>query len=214
LRISGALPVFNEEKMLFITLPRFKDYALDELVVVLDRCTDKSEELIRKTSLPYPVNFFRLEARTWKYSFAEPVHMAFSLAKGDIIYLLSPDCFYDPKNFQIDWTDIDVASFKVRGKPLVGSKLLAFKQTWRDHFLDIALPVLKHRPNLYGVYAFRREVFEKIGIPDVLGEDQWFLKQAFHRGFRVKVFKSKTVHLRVVGKEGRGALVNYTRGYS
>jgi len=47
-RLSGVMPIHNEEEYCLIVLRSLQDAPLHELVVLIDSCNDRSEEIIRK----------------------------------------------------------------------------------------------------------------------------------------------------------------------
>ena len=200
--ISGVMPVHNEEAYLPFSLTSLRESSVDELVVVLDRCTDRSENIINRfaETVPFSVRVVKVGERRWFYPTAEVFRLGFNMAEGDVIYSLAADCLYDPKIFTIDWSDLDVASFHYFGYALHRPLPTKLHTQWINFYrflLNVLYPKLTKKPKLSGIYAFKKHVLEEIQIPDVFSEDIWFLRQALKHKFRYKYFSNfRNVHLR------------------
>jgi len=202
MKISGIIPVHNEEKMLSFTLPFYRTYALDELVVVLDRCTDKSENLISDAHLPYNVRFIRFTKHSWKFPIPEVLNAGFSAAKGDFLYSLAADFLCDTAIFKIDWNGFDIASFTILNYPLNVGFRVKLKTYWMDLYrkiYDVLYPKLSGKPSVYGLYAFRKSVLNSCRVIDGPGEEVTFVKDAAKQGFRYKLFRIRNYHVRPLG---------------
>jgi len=197
------MPIHNEQDYLPFSLASILNAELDELVVVLDKCTDNSKNIILNFAdrVSYKVRIIELTERFWRYRTAEPFSLGFSNAKGEIVYSLAGDCIYDPRIFEIDWSDIEVASFHYFDYCLYGTLKEKLKTNWFNFYKwlkNIVFSKLTKKPRLCGIYGFKKYVFEEIGISrDVMSEDVWFLRQARKRKFKYRYFPDfYNLHLR------------------
>jgi len=71
--ISVVMPVHNEEKYLPYSLASLLRCPIDELVIVLDRCTDRSTIITERFAkiAPYNVKLIQKNSRKWKYQSAK-----------------------------------------------------------------------------------------------------------------------------------------------
>jgi len=200
LKVSGVIPVHNEEKYLPYSLAALKHAKLDELVFILDRCTDRSREIIESTRLPYKTTILTVEKRRWCYPTAEVFKLGFEKAHGDIIYSLAADVLYDPGIFTVDWSSLDVASFLYYDYSLYGGFIDKLQASWINVYrkaFNLIYPHLKRKTRTSGIYAFRRSVLMKVPIRDVPSEDITFVKEAISQGFRYRFFPDfHNLHLR------------------
>ena len=165
LRLSGAMPVHNEEKYLPYGLASLTDAPLDELCIVLDRCSDRSERIIkswiRRCKPKYEVVLYNKQDSNWHNKRAEAFQKAFELCSGDVIYSLAPDCIYPKQIF--NWKlflHYDFVAFYYRPydlqKPTVYSAyshILTRIRGFKNHPLPFRM----------GVYGVKKELWEKIG---------------------------------------------------
>ena len=199
---SGVMPIHNEEKYLPYSLSSLLDAEIDELVVVLDRCTDRSESIIDYFAehVDYEVKKVIVKERRWLYPTAEVFTIGFNMASGDIIYSLAGDCIYNPEIFRIDWSQIEFASFPYLDYPIYGKLIEKIQANWINMYKKIAYslyPKLSGKDKFSGIYAFKRHVYEAIPRIDVMSEDIWFLKEARKKGYKYKYFPDLiNIHLR------------------
>ena len=199
---SGVMPIHNEEKYLPFSLASLLYANLDELIVVLDRCTDRSEQIINSFSeiVSYSIRKIIVKERCWFYPTAEVFKIGFEAAEGDIIYSLAGDCYYNPQIFRINWENIDFASFPYLEYPIHGDLTEKLHANWVNFYkfiLNIIYPKLTKKERFSGIYAFKKHVYNAIPRVDVMSEDIWFLKEAWNRGFRYKYFPDLiSLHLR------------------
>jgi len=196
------MPIHDEENYLPFSLASLLNANLDELVVVLDRCTDRSETIIDffAEQVDYEIKKVIIKKRRWFYPTAEVFTIGFNEASGDVIYSLAGDCIYNPKIFRIDWSQIEFASFPYLEYPIYGKLIEKIQAGWINIYRKIAqllYPKLSGKDNFSGIYAFKRHVYEAIPRKDIMSEDIWFLKEAWKRGYRYKYFPNLiNIHLR------------------
>lgn len=202
MKISGAMPVHNEEKYLPYSLASLLSCSLDELVVVLDRCTDRSEQIVRHFTrkAPFKVKVINVKEQRWQFHTAEVFNIGFKNTTGDVIYCIAADVYYNPKIFKIDWKDIDFALFPYVDYSLYGSIIDKLHGSWIRFCKTIIrtlYPQLSKKPVLSVLRAFKKRLLDVIPLMDVPSEDTWFNRQAYERGFKYKYFQDLvSLHLR------------------
>jgi len=202
MKISGVMPIHNEEGYLPYSLASLQESLIDELVVVLDRCTDNSKKIIEKFSsyVSYSVKIVEVKKRKWFFPTAEVFKIGFENAEGNVIYSLAADCIYNPEIFKIDWHNIDFASFPYFAYDLYGNLIDKIHANWINFYkiiLNVIYPKLTKKPKFSGIYAFKKTVYEVIPRYDMMSEDIWFLKEAWKKGFRYKYYPDLiNLHLR------------------
>lgn len=96
--ISVVVAAHNEESYLpycIAGLIQCKD--IYEVVFVLDRCTDRSREIILNTNFPFKVKILVLKKKRWKSLTAEPFALGCKAASGNVIYVVGADIYVDPR---------------------------------------------------------------------------------------------------------------------
>ena len=164
--ITGVMAIHNEMLLLPYALNCLKDAPLDELVVVLDRCTDRSEEIIRMFKPKYPLKIYYKTWRNWQNPVAEVFEYGFSLAKGDILYGLSADCTYDKKTFdKKPFKNYALVSYRCDQRDLHTS---FFRQNY-EIFLRIIFQKLVAEV-WRGFFATKKEVWQQLHFRDTKSE--------------------------------------------
>lgn len=200
--ISVVMPVHNEQAYLRFSLPFLKkiEKQINEFVFVLDRCTDHSEQIIKKA---FPnAKIFHKTVQKWVNPCAESFQYGFDRAHGNIIWALGADLILDPNIPSIIRTRFD--------NPKVGT--LCFRYFNYDLF-NMRLRLHGFYDNLYrnviqhfrretrhsGFYAFRKEMTDSIGgLKDVPSEYDEFARRIRKSKWRyVYVPYTSTLHLRV-----------------
>jgi len=85
------MPVHNEEKYLPYSLNSLKciERELNQLIFVLDNCTDNSEQKIRNV---FPnAKLYIKNRHTWRFYVAESFQYGFDKAKGDVVWAIGAD---------------------------------------------------------------------------------------------------------------------------
>ncbi len=170
MKISGVMPVHNEEEYLRYSLPPLKIIPFDELVFVLDRCTDNSEQIIRNLGPPNSRIVYKRKQR-WTYSFAETFQTGFDEAENDLVFALGADLIITPEAFAI--TEKVMRNPKVGGiffgfirRPIRGIRRRIHEEyvNFMKHFLlDSFSPYRMEFAT--GVYCFRRSLAKLQDVP-------------------------------------------------
>jgi glycosyltransferase involved in cell wall biosynthesis len=184
--------------MLRYSLPALANASLDELVFLLDRCTDKSEQIIKfwKKSFnpPFQVRIVKKDKQSWKSPVSEAFQAAFENCKGDVIYSLAADCIYDTTIFKFE-SEYDAICYNYVDRDLNTNPM-------RQNY-EMLLQKLRRFKRIGDVFAIKKHVWAELGgFKDHAEADVWhphgiILFEALkNRGFKYTVRDSKTIHLR------------------
>ena len=211
MKLSGAMPIHNEEKMLRYSLPPLTNVDLDELVFLLDRCEDNSEQIIRswisKMKPKYDVRIYHKKESFWKNKRAEAFNKVFQLATGDIIFGLGADCIYhsqvfDRKPFS---EGFEIVFYGYRNWDLERSSF------WNSYIIDLEklYKVIVRdypRPFRHGIFGVKKELWKKIGcfenisLEDFnekhLSYEEAFILKLRELGAKSRFTWLKNIHLR------------------
>jgi|YelNatPaOPRAMG01_1025707.scaffolds.fasta_scaffold17475_2 hypothetical protein len=218
--ISGVMTVHNEENFLPFSLYFLQKAAINELIVVLDNCTDGSEEMINwfKRNSTIKVYIIKVTKHNWKNPTAELAQLAFSKANGNIIYYLPADNIYDPRIFLINWTGLDMVGFFHNGYDIFGELNEKLRANWLNFYsimLRYVYPKLRRKPLLVGnIFAFKKILLDDVQIFDEPSWDTSFLRIAFKKGYRYKLFTGfRNYHLRPVSHLMKSGREQFNLGY-
>ena len=200
-KISVVLPVHNEETYLPYSLNGLKDAPVDELIFVLDRCTDNSETIIRRfaKSAKYKVKIIKKLTQQWHCPTAEVFEIGFSHATGDYIFVAAGDLVYckemfNPQLFKkIDFIMYFYWNYDIKRR---------FQ--FRQHFLNfmkkyLTVPIRRKKARYRsGVFGCKREVWQKLHFKDVPSEYDDLYSRAIEHGYKTKFVQGLPIfHLRV-----------------
>lgn len=165
MRLSGVLYVHNEQDYLPYSLASLYNANLDELIVILDRCTDKSQNIIDRFKPAYPVKIYHKNWQSWKNPIAEVAEYGFSLASGDIIFSLGADVYFDQRMFtSAFFVDYDMVGFRHVNYDLETSRLRSGYETFLATFfrhVDFKGQVWRG-----GVFGTKRSIWEQLHFRD------------------------------------------------
>jgi len=211
MKLSGVMPVHNEERLLPFSLPLLTYVDLDELVFLLDRCGDNSEQIINswinRTNPKYDVRIYHKQKASWKNKRAEAFNKAFQLAKGDVVFGLGADCIYNPQVFDRTpfLAGFDVVFYGYRNWDLQKSSL------WNCYIIVLEklykLIVRRYpRPFRHGIFGIKKKLWEKIGcFENIILEDFNKKHLSYEEAFILKLRQmgakrlfrwEKNIHLR------------------
>ncbi len=198
LRISVVMAAHNEEEYLPYSLNSLAGAPIDELVIVLDRCTDSSLEIVKNFKCNFEKKIIQLHEKRWKNPTAEPFALAAKAATGDIVYVLGADIYADQKIFHANWSNIDYRSWSHEGYPLTKKERMLMVQIRENtgNFYEKLKCRLVGLRFATGVYAYRKYVYDVVQHQDYDAEDQLFLNTCAKKRFRYKFESSRCLHLR------------------
>jgi glycosyltransferase involved in cell wall biosynthesis len=94
--VSVIMAIYNEERYLPYSLSALSKSDFKEFIVILDRCTDNSENIVRKF---FPeARIIRKNKQMWKNSYAENLQLGFNNSESDLICIHDAD-IKSPPNF-------------------------------------------------------------------------------------------------------------------
>lgn len=213
--ISVVMPIHNEEEYLPYSLPSLLKSRIDELVIVLDRCTDKSEEIIRKTVFPYPVKIIVKSEQKWKCPTAEVFEIGFSHATGDLFYSMAGDMVTDPSIYDSGFfNDADIIAFFYYSYDRRFSMLYQWYLNFLKKHFNIARLWKGKLAKQSGHMAFKREVWEQLHIEDSASEYDNLQKRALEARYTYKfVDNCRNFHLRAGIRKDRQTLQGISRAH-
>jgi hypothetical protein len=98
-----VMPVHNEEDNLCYSLPTLFSIEPDQIIIILDRCNDRSRDVIEALSrrLNYKGDLVLVDVEEtfpdWRYRVARLFRMGFELSKNDSILTMAADIVLDPR---------------------------------------------------------------------------------------------------------------------
>lgn len=215
-KITVVMPIHNEAEYLPYSLAGLIKCPIDELIIILDRCSDNSEKIINSVHFPFDLKVIKKDKQAWKCPTAEVFEIGFSKAEGDIIYVGAGDLVYTPEMFKAEYfLKNDFVMFFYWGYDLLG------KFQIRQHFLNFAKKFLTVRLNKgkkryrSGVFGCKRELWEKLHFRDVPSEYDDLHTRALEHGFRTDFVKGLNIfHLRVGLMKSRQYLQGMSRAHN
>ncbi len=170
MRISGVMAVHNDALYLRYSLPALKQILFDELIFVLDRCTDNSEEIIRNFVLQNSQIVFK-EEQHWVNPIGEAFQTGFDKARNDLVFALGADLILTPRA-------LTVAEDLMRNRG-IGSVFFSFTQRpirgirrrIHEEYINFLKRYLLDRVSPYrlefttGVYCFRKSLAKLRDVP-------------------------------------------------
>jgi hypothetical protein len=194
--VSVVVPVHNEERYLTESLSALKKFEVKEVIVILDRCTDGSEAVVRKV-LPDAV-IIKKDTPKWRNSYAENLQIGLENASGSLVCVHDADIRCDdPRLFDILIGELKgpVASVSPEVRTYKDAGLLNLLVYYWEKTRRIAPFGEKPRGALR---LIRRDCLEKVGgFKDVLAPDTQLDLDLARAGYRSKLCKGVYVwHLR------------------
>ena len=171
MRISGVMAVHNEAEYLRYSLPALGRVPFNEVIFVLDRCTDNSENVIRRIA-PQNSEIVFKKKQHWTNPIAEAFHTGFNTAKNDLVFALGADLVLAPHVLTI--------TEDLMRNPRVGSVFFGFtlcptqgiRQRIHEEYINLLKRYLLDRVSPYrtefttGVYCFRKSLARLQDVPE------------------------------------------------
>jgi glycosyltransferase involved in cell wall biosynthesis len=204
------MPVHNEERFLPYSLPSIYKLEPDEVILLFDRCTDKSLEIAEKLAKRFKYSqrtkFIELNdpSPEWTFRVAFLRWYGFREAKNDIILNTDADIILDKKIkeylSQIGKDNVALISFGRKSYPPTPRLLIA-------RFLFNLLPQA-----FTGTFAFSRKAFletvdENI-FKKIISAEDTYLYLSISKKYKTVFIQTNTIHLR----EKESAKKQYARG--
>jgi len=192
------MAIHNEERYLPRSLSALKkiEDRIGEFIFIIDRCTDSSEDIVRKF-FPSAI-IIRKEKAKWKSSYSENLQLGFLKSKGDIILLLDADVVIPPNL-------LDVLLPELKGKvATVSPKIITDKNVSFLNFLYHYWEKLSHSITPLGKTTrgacrlIKRECLNRVGgFKDVFAPDTQLDIDLCKIGYESKLIESiECLHIR------------------
>jgi hypothetical protein len=219
---SLIIAFHNGAKYLKYSLPVLRNCEIDELVCVFDKV---DAELITEFFAHIPVEvmdklkIIENHEQTWQHIRAEVFQKALSKASGDILYVSAEDIKLDPRNFNDDfWFNSNVGFVDFRYTEYDPTSI-GLRSCWEIILTKILDKLLTRKATQRsGIFAVRKQIFDKIGLEDVPTEEDWFRRRVKEHGYKhVHVIAHKNHHMRPCHSKDRQLLQGasrYRQGYS
>jgi glycosyltransferase involved in cell wall biosynthesis len=171
MNLSIVIPVYNEKNTIRDIVNRVKAVSLEkEIIVVDDRSTDGTQEVLRQLAEDGSVRMFSHDRNQGK---GAALRTGFQHAKNDIVIIQDADLEYDPEEFpKLIKPIVDGKADVVYGSRFTGSEAHRVFYFWHmvgNKLLTLLSNMLTNLSltDMETCYkAFRREVLQKITIEE------------------------------------------------
>jgi glycosyltransferase involved in cell wall biosynthesis len=211
-KFSIVMPIHNEEENLRYTLKNLFDLQPDEVIVVLDNCTDHSkqmlEEYARKINFSGSLQLLEVKEipKDWNYRVAYLFRHGYHAARNDTILTTAADIVLDQnikrhiREFGKD--DLKIVSFGLIPYPLD-----------RIYFARKLISLILPRSTFSGVFIFSKrawlETEREEDAKRVLRAQDTLMFRSIRRVYRARHVWTRSLHLRSRSNE---ANFYYMRG--
>lgn len=199
IKFSAVVTVHNEEKFLLYSIPSLFQLKPDQIIVVLDRCEDRSEEvvheLIKKFKYEGSIDIVKIrkKPKDWKWQLSYLYYVGIKKARNDIVFFIGADTKFGTclkkhlrrfKDEKVGWI-----SFGYRNYPFEYS-------SWMRHKIQ---KVHTRRTPAGLNHFFRKSIIENEiekmkRIPR--SPDAFTYNESIRKGYKNLFFQSDTVHLK------------------
>lgn len=207
------MPVHNESQYLSQSLHALKrvENQIDELIVILDRCTDDSGELVKKY---FPdAKIIEKSKSMWKNNYAENLQLGYEASKGDVICIHDADMRIPPNLFTDLLQELKGNVMSVSPGIETDKKASFFNLIYHYWEKTRVIAPLGEQPR-GGVRLVLRDGLEKIGgFKDVIAPDTQIDIDLRKNGYESKICKNVIcLHLRRFSfKKAIGGQINSGR---
>lgn len=203
-KFSVVMPVHNEEHMLPYSLPSIYRLHPDEVVLLFDRCTDRSVKVAREIAVQYNMLFntkFHVcdsSSSECRFSHAFGRFLGSKIAKHDVVLFTAADMILDPKIADfVGWIGKDgvgMVSFVHKNYP-VDWRLLVKRLLVRSKIRGLGSENWLGAILLYNrKCGFELEELEELKTLTMAQDTH--LRRAIAKKYKTLCFCSDTIHLR------------------
>jgi|Deesub1362A_J573_1020465.scaffolds.fasta_scaffold00008_94 glycosyltransferase involved in cell wall biosynthesis len=197
MKISAIMPVHNEEEYLPRSLSSLRNLntKVDEFIFILDRCTDRSEEIIREI-FPEGKIIHKHEAK-WRNSLAENVQMGYKASSGDVIWIVEADIVVPPNILEVLLPELKGNIVSVSAKVITDKSVSFMNLLYHYWEKTYNFSPLGREPRGACRLILRRALDEVGGYKDALVVDSQLDRDLRSLGYEVKfVDKISCLHIR------------------
>lgn len=170
--VSAVVPVHNEEKILDQCLISVRKQKVSEIIVILDRCADRSEEIAEKhANEDSRIKIFPFREHRFKTNYlAETVNFGISKAQNEVICIAEADTLFESNYVSSLLPYLKKPVVSVSGK-----------------LIRLYKPFMQVHETIGGTgRLFLREVWEEVGgFQDILTCDTFFDLELLRRGYEI-----------------------------
>jgi glycosyltransferase involved in cell wall biosynthesis len=199
-KFSVVMPVHNEQDNLLYSLPALFATEPDEIIIVLDRCDDKSKEIIEAASerLGYKGALRLIEVSEnfpdWNYRVARLFRLGFMEARNDTILTMAADIVLDKRIAEyvpyIQSSKIKLISFGLKYYPID-----------MTYFVKKLITFAFSRRGFSGVFLFSKKAWieteDEDKVKSIAKAQDTFLSNAIKMRYLTRHVWLNVVHLRV-----------------
>lgn len=203
-KFSVVMPVHNEERLLPYSLPSVYQLNPDELVLIFDRCEDKSLQVAIRIAKLFnftsKTKFINLNEASpdWKFRTAFVRRRGYKIAKNNIILNTDADNLLDEKIRKY---------LNLVGKSNIGMISFSRKQypPTFQHFVAKLISILPknigfRKAGFSGLYAFSKKAWQdtekEASAKNVIKAEDTHLHLSMLQKYDYRFVKTNTIHLR------------------
>jgi len=165
----------------------------EKVIVVLDRCTDRTEEIARM----FPVEVIKKQESKWAFSYAENLELARKLVETPFLAIVDADVELEPTYFEKLLAEADDQTCCLGGRVETKCNTLLCKllRLWERSYR-----LSPYRRPRGCALLIRTSLLEEIGgFADVPAPDTYVQDMAIKRGCKVKVVETaRAYHIRKI----------------
>lgn len=197
--LSVVMPIHNEEKFLPFSLPSVFRLSPDDVVLIFDRCIDRSLAVSHKIT-----KHFKYDSKTrfieinepspeWRFRVAFLRTYGYNLAKNNIILNTDADIILDEKIREyiklIGKNNVGLISFGRKEYPFTFQNFIA-------RLIATFIPKIAFA----GTYAFSKEIWQEImdkeKMKKILSAEDTYVYMTISEKYKTKFIKTNNIHLR------------------
>lgn len=210
-KFSVVVPIHNEEEYLPHSLPSILQLVPDEVILLLDRCTDNSITVACSTYLKHRKENTQLrvievnEPCDWKFRLAYLFRKGYGLASNNIILVTAADIILDKKILEA------LVLLQKEDVALVSLGCVDYPSTYRS-LISSFLHKVMLTPRFYGPYFFKRnkwlETEDQNSVSHIEIAEDAHLWLSLLTKYHMAVLSCRCYHLR----EKESVKRNYAKG--
>jgi glycosyltransferase involved in cell wall biosynthesis len=199
LKFSVVMPIHNEERNLRFSLPSLFGLGPDEVIFVMDNCTDGSMQLIehyvKEINFNGNIKFLRVQSipKDWNYRVTYLFRLGYRASRNDAILTTAADIIMDQdvRKYieQFGKNNVKIVSFGLKPYPLD-----------RVYFARKLVSVILPRSTFSGVFLFSRKAWleneNEEDAKKVYRAQDTLMFRSIRRRYPARHYWTKSLHLR------------------
>jgi len=214
MNLSVVMPIHNEEEFLHYSLPSIFRLKPDEVILIFDRCTDRSIEITKKITekLGYSKKTKIIELNDpspdWKFRVAFLRRYGFKMAKNETVLNTDADTILDKKIIEY------LPLTSKNGTALVSFSRTPYPLTFQN-FIAKLVSTFIPKIGFTGIYAFSKKTWleteNQEAAKKILRAEDTYLYLSISKKYKTMFVKTNTIHLRPEEKANRHFIMGVTR---